>query len=90
MELRGFGNGNERHKLAVGGGLSERHHNRENSRHIRKPAASRMGRRAKPYRPVGKVAIQLRGHKRLPRKPENLCSRDDKRILPERGSWRHH
>lgn len=52
--------GNERHKLAVGRGLSERHYNRENSRHIRKPAASRMGRRAKPYRQVGKVAFQLR------------------------------
>lgn len=70
MELRGVGNGNERHKLAVGGRLSERHHNRENSRHIRKPAASRMGRRAKPYRQVGKVAFQLRRHQRLPASPK--------------------
>lgn len=36
-----------------------------------------MGGRAKPYRPIGKTTIQLRRHQRLPRSPENFCSRQD-------------
>ena len=58
--------------MAVIGRLPQEEPNRQNSGYLWPPARRRMGRRAEPYRPLGKVAFQLRRYQRLPRKPENL------------------
>ncbi len=58
--------------MAIIGRLPQEEPNRQNSGYLWPPACRRMGRRAEPYRPLGKVAFQFRRYQRLPRKPENL------------------